>query len=190
MVAKVLGLASGALVASLAVWAFNDWRHVSDEDRLTSVLGDHCLPYVRTGVTPFEGMGRGPGVYDEVDLDETLTTGSVLLIHDARFLAQWGVAQNAGPDGDTTFRVCKVDPTYSSNTVAGFVVRDDGFIDRYSNIISPDGALVADTETMPSGPSVIGWYNQNGTQSDGLRVVMVAGAGLVSSVVVATNLPD
>jgi len=188
VVAKVLGLASGALVASLAVWAFKDWRSVSDDDRLTAILQDHCLPYVRTGAVPFDGMGRSPGVYDDVDLDDRLIEGGARLIHDARFVVEWGISPDAGPLGDTTFRACKANPTYGDNTVAGFVVDGEGFIQRYSDIIAPDGSLLPDQDTVENGPIALGWFNANGDQSDGLRVVMVASDGLVSSVVVGTPI--
>ncbi|MCF2871152.1 hypothetical protein L0664_08745 [Octadecabacter sp. G9-8] len=190
MVTKVLGLASGALVASLGVWAFNDWRHVSDDDRLTAILQDHCLPYVRSGDAPFDGMGRSPGVYDRVDLNDGFKDGGALLIHDARFVAQWGLSADSGPDGDTTFRVCDVKPTYGTDTVAGFVVAPDGFIARYSDVIAPDGALVADRDAVPDSPVILGWFNENGDQSDGLRVVMAVSTGLVSSLLVGLPLAE
>lgn len=190
MVAKVVGLATGALVASMAVWGFNSWRHVSDDDRLTSILADHCLPYVQSGAAPFEGMGRAPGVYDAVDLIESLKDGGAILIHDARFLAQWGVVTDAGVEGDTRFRICEVKPTYADDTIAGFAVTAEGFGSRYSDIIAPDGALAPNFDDITSGPQMIGWYGREGDEDDGLRVVMTASPGLVSSVLVGLNLTD
>lgn len=190
MVAKVVGLATGALVASIAVWGFNSWRHVSDDDRLSEVLAGHCLPYVLSGTVPFEGMGRAPGVYDVVDLIDGLEDGGAVLIHDARFVAQWGVMPDAGVDRDTRFRICEVKPSYADNTVAGFAVTADGFGRRYSDIIAPDGALVPNFDEITSGPQMIGWYSTDGDQDAGLRVVMTASPSLVSSILVGMNLSD
>lgn len=187
---KAAGFATGAGLAGLAVYGFYALTEVTDTDLLGEILSEHCLPYVQTGDTPFEGMGRTPGVYDEVNLKENLLDGGVLLIHGGRFVAQWGVAENLGPQGDTTFRICEVDPTYSDETIAGFVVDADSFVDLFSGIISPDGALRPSSDTMPAGPTVFGWFNANGDQSDGLRVVMTLSAGLVSSVGVVIPLEE
>lgn len=185
--AKVLGLITGAAVAGVVITAIGVWRHVSDDDRLTEVLADHCLPYVRTGATPFDGMGRSPGVYDVVDLREGIEDGGAVLLYDARFVAQWGILRTAG---NPTIRLCDLKPTYAANTVAGFAVKPDGFIERYSSVISPDGDLLPEMETLTDGPRTLGWVDAGGRTDRGLRVVMVASPGLVSSALAVNDLPD
>ncbi|MBT8410925.1 MAG: hypothetical protein KJP02_03890 [Octadecabacter sp.] len=185
--AKVLGLITGAAVAGVVLIAVNAWRHVSDDDRLSEVLADHCLPYVRTGATPFEDVGRAPGVYDAVDLREGIEAGGAVLLYDARFVAQWGILRSAG---NPTIRLCDVKPTYAANTVAGFAVNPDGFIERYSAVIASKGDLAPEMDTLTDGPHTLAWVDAGGRSDRGLRVVLVASPGLVSSALAVNDLPD
>jgi len=188
VVAKILGLASGALIASIGVWVFNEWRHLSDEDRLKAVLKDHCLPYVENGTRPFDDMGRIPGVYDTVDVNENIEDGGIRLVFDNRFLAQWGVAlrDNISPD---LVRICQVSPILATAGDIGFAVPDEGLIETVTAVIAPDGRLVADTETVPDGPRTIGWFEPDTDPTEGLRVILVAGGGVVSIVLTANDMP-
>lgn len=184
---KLAGFVTGAAFAGVAVWAFNDWRHVSDEDRLLTVLNDHCLPYVDTGSTPFGGMGRALGVYDNADLDQTLVQGGARLLFDNRFLAQWGVS----PIGDgrpKDVRICRVAASYAAAGAEGFEVPDAGLIQKITGAIAPNGDLVTDYETVPNGPTTIGWFEPGTDISDGRRVVIVAGGGWVAYVVTANDV--
>ena len=184
---KVLGLITGAAIAGVVLAGVSAWRHVSDDDRLSELLADHCLPYVRTGATPFEGLGRTPGVYDVVDLREGVEAGGVVLLYDARFVAQWGILRSAG---NPTIRLCDVKPTYAANTVAGFAVNPDGFIERYSSVVAPNGDLAPEIDTLRDGPRTLGWVDAGGRPDRGLRVVMVASPGLVSSALAVNDLAD
>lgn len=187
MVAKILGLAVGALVGVGAVAAFTAWRHVSDEEILIASLADHCLPYVETGAVPFSDMGRAIGVYDGVELDDALQDGSARLLFSNRFVAQWGVvpADGASPK---PVRVCRVSPTYAVSDDLGFAVPDEGLIEKITAVVAPDGRLIADRDSVPNGPTTIGWFEPDTPVTDGLRVVIVAGGGLVSILVVANDI--
>lgn len=181
MVMKLFGFASGALAAALAVWGFNTWRHVSDDDRLTLILADHCLPYVQTGAIPFGDIGRTPGVYDEVDLRGGFTDDGAALLYDNRFVAQWGIA----PDGSGgELRACDVQPTYKDDTTAGFLVDADGFVARYTDVIATAEPLIPEVDVLTDGPLTFGWFGADRPQLEGLRVVMVASPGVVSSAIV------
>lgn len=185
--AKVLGLITGAAVAAAVLTAVSAWRHISDEDRLTEVLADHCMPYVRSGAAPFDGLGRPPGVYDVVDLRDGIEDGGAVLLYDGRFVAQWGVLRGVGYP---TVRLCTVNPTHAAHTVAGFAINPDGFVARYSRIIAPDGDLTPETDVLTDGPGTLGWVDTDRRPDRGLRVAMVASLDLVSSVLAAKDIPD
>lgn len=182
---KRLGFLTGAVLAGIGVFLFNQWRHVSDDDRLIAVLADHCLPYVQAGEIPFQDIGRSPGVYDAIDVDERLQNGGARLIYDLRFMAQWGETE----DADGPVRVCRVDPTYGENTVAAFEVDPDGFVERYTDVLSVDEPLIPQADAVTTGPTVFGWYGGDRPQDEGLRVVFGVSPGLVSSVLVGRDLP-
>jgi len=186
--AKVLGFIAGVAVTAVALNIFNAWRHVSDDDRLTAVLADHCLPYVRFDTPPFENMGRTPGVFDNIDRRYGMEVGGVKLLFDARFVVHWGTVQNVGPAGDTTVRICEVDAVDTEDLDTAFQVSPDGFIDRYTNIIAPDGALVPEGDVLANGPSLVDWFNANGDKMDGLRVQMLVRRGIVTLLIVSSGL--
>lgn len=178
---KRLGFLTGAGVAAIGVWAFYALTEVTDDDRLAEILSDHCLPYVTANTTPFTDLGRSPGVYDAVELRDDVTDGGARLLYNNRFVAQWGVF-----DG---LRFCKVDPTYGDDTLAAFEVDASDFIPRYTAFISEFEPLEPDIETLDSGPRTVGWYGVDRPPFEGLRVVMVASPGLVSSVIAVKDLP-
>lgn len=182
---KRLGFLTGAVVGGLVVFAFNQWRHVSDDDRLTAVLRDHCLPYVQTGETPFQDIGRSPGVYDDVSVNETFQKGGARLVFDLRFVAEWGETE----DADGPVRVCSVSPTYGENTVAAFEVNPDGFVERYTDVLSADEPLSPTADQVTGGPTTFGWYGADRPQNRGLRAVFTVSPGLVSGVLLVKDLP-
>lgn len=129
---KRLGFLTGAVLAAVGVFVFHTLRAVDDDDRLMAALAEECLPYVFGGQdVPFENLGRSPGVYDVVDVDDRVTGGGLRLIHDLRFLAQWGVVETAVG----AVRICEVNPTFGENTIAAFEVDPDGFVGRYTDVI-------------------------------------------------------
>lgn len=183
---KLAGFLVGAAVAAIAVWLFYAMTTVTDDDRLTAVLRDHCLPYVRAASTPFEGMGRAPGVYDEVNLRDDVQDGGAAILYDNRFVAQWGVIP---ADADVPgVRLCTVAPSYANDASTQFDVEAEEFIRRYTDVISPDGVLSPDIDTLTEGPRTVGWYQADVPLGEGLRVVMVAAPGSVSTVLVVDNL--
>ncbi len=179
---KVLGFVAGAVIAAAAVFTFNTWRHVSDDDRLETVLRDHCIPYALSGTKPFKNLGRAPGVYDNVELRDGVEQGGAALIYDNRFVATWGIF-----DG---IRFCDVKPTFGSGTVAAFEVEPDGFVDRTTTLLAEFEPLEPELDAVTDGPRTLGWFGIDRAQDEGLRVLMVVSPGLVSSVIAVTNLID
>lgn len=190
MVAKVFGLATGALVASLGVWGFSALRHVSDDDRLTSALAEQCIPYVQTGETPFVGMGRGVGVYDAVELDERVRDGGAAIIFDGRFAATWGELD------DPALRLCQIDGRPNGAGVQMFAVAPDGFFARYSDIFQPLGDLQPDADRLGesdleySAFHTVAWFEADRSEDRGNRVVMSIVDDHVASVIVIRDLAD
>ncbi len=184
---KRLGFLTGALLAAIVVFAFHQWRHVDDDDRLLAVLVDHCLPYVQNGDIPFQTVGRAPGVYDAVEVDAGLKNGGARLIYDLRFIGEWGETEGLyGPA-----RFCSVRPTYGENTVPAFEVDPNGFVSRYSRLMKTfDPLLEPQSETLTNeGPVVFGWYRSDQSEAKGLRVVLTASVGVVSGVTMVKELP-
>jgi len=181
---KLAGFIVGAVVAAVGVTAFNTWRHVSDDDRLTRYLADHCLPFATGGDAPFDDLGRAPGVYDDFQSRDDLRDGGVRLLEGNRFAAQWGYLDNEGPNNDQVLRFCGVKATYAENTVSGFEVEPDGFVGRYSDVITAFGLLQPEEDTLTTGPRTFGWFE---TEAEGLRVIMTASPGLVSGFIVVSR---
>lgn len=183
---KRLGFLTGAVLAAVGVFVFHTLRVVDDDDRLMAALAEECLPYVFGGQdVPFENLGRSPGVYDVVDVDDRVTGGGLRLIHDLRFLAQWGVVETAVG----AVRICEVNPTFGENTIAAFEVDPDGFVGRYTDVIGAFAPLIPEREEVISGPVGLGWFEEGRQPDSGARVVMVVSPGLVSSVLIARDLP-
>ncbi len=176
---KRLGFLTGAVLAGIGVFLFNQWRHVSDDDRLIAVLADHCIPYVQTGETPFQNLGRAPGVYDAAGPDNTLTDGGARLIFDLRFIAHWGVST----DDQASRRVCKVLPTYGDATVPFFSTNTNDLTARLPRHIPMLGSLTAENNQLGGDVVTYGWRAAAGDDTD-LQVVLLAGPAQVSNVVV------
>lgn len=179
---KRWGFLTGATLAAIGVWIFYALTTVTDDDRLTEALRDHCLPYVTDGTAPFTDLGRAPGVYDNLDLRDSTTDGGARLIYDNRFTAQWGIVTGA----ERTSRICEVRPIHGQGASPFFAVDSTGFVARYTDVLG----LVPEDDSLTTGPRTFGWYDTPGTLDRGLRVVMVAAPGQVSSVVVLNDLPD
>ncbi len=184
MVAKILGLATGAVVASIGVWAFNEWRTVSDGDRLASVIAEHCIPYVERGVTPFGGMGRPVGVYDDADLRGGLTEGGTAILFDNRFIAEWGNAV----DAQVSARVCSVKDSYSRSDSIGFVIETDNLTGWFDDLVGAEKGLVATPVSTEASPNMLIWQEPDADVSTGLRIVLLTLGGGVSAVSVVHDL--
>lgn len=190
MVAKVVGLATGVFVGSLAVWAFNEWRDVSDEDRLTSALVDHCLPYVLSGARPFVGQGRAVGVYDNVETHSFPHDGGAAVIFDDRFVANWGETQHP------PLRVCMIDSRATWAPSGALAVREDGVMTQMQTLLAPLGDMVPDefsdtpTESASGDIQVIGWRERGTSEDRGNTVSFVRDGSGISSVLVRRDLSD
>lgn len=177
---KRWGFLTGVLIGAIVVWVFNAVRHVDDDDRLSQVLKDHCLPYVMDGTVPFQSTGRAPGVYDDVDLRDTLFDDGARLIFDQRFTAQWGVLRR----GEADIRMCEVKPTYGENTAPAFAIETDGMLERYSALLG----LETDANAAPIGPVAILWAPPEAPLGQGLRVVMIVAPSAVSRLLVSKDI--
>jgi hypothetical protein len=186
VVAKIAGLASGALVASVAVWAFNDWRHVSDEDLLFSALTDHCMPYIVDGTEPFVGEGRPIGVYDNVEIVAELTTAQSRLMYDDRFVASWGEVEG------TTLRVCRVAGRPIGASAHAFAVDPDGFVERVTQAVSPLGDLSPTSEVWNGGSDVIalGWMAFDGHYEVEPQVTLSVDGPRITKILVSQDRVD
>ncbi len=188
MVAKVYGFLAGAGVAAVAVMGFNAWRYVSDDDRLDSVITDHCLPFVTAGEIPFNGVGRAIGVYDGIATDGRISNGGAAVIFDARFVAEWGEI------AEPPVRICMVYGTTTDTAQQVFDVAPDGFIARVTGMIEPFGDLRPDvpelttTEGSESLVRQIVWREQDGAQYEGLNVTMTTAGGVIADVMVFEGL--
>jgi|GEM_PF-4881235 len=176
---KRLGFFTGAVLAGIGVFLFNQWRHVSDDDRLIAVLADHCLPYVQTGVTPFQDIGRAPGVYDGILSDQTLTDGGTRVLYDLRFVAHWGISTDRG----ISTRVCKVSPTHHESTVPVFVTNTNDITVRLRNHIADLQNLISENIQLGGDVLSLGWRSDDSALSH-QRIGLLAGPGQVSNVVV------
>lgn len=182
---KRLGFLTGAVLAAIGVFLFNQWRDIDDDDRLTEILVDHCLPYVQTGAIPFQTLGRSPGVFDDVLPNEQLQQdGGARLIYDLRFVAHWGVSS----DFENSARVCLVQPTYNDGTVPLFATDTTDLIQRYTNRVSQLGALTTDQVAMGGDLTTFVWQDADTDGTTGLRVALLAGRGAVSNVVVIADI--
>ncbi len=184
---KVLGFVSGAVVAVIGVTAFNAWRHVSDNDLLVSALRDHCIPYVETGAMPFGGIGRAPGVYDNVEIDDRLTNRGTKIVFDARFVATWGEIE------DLSLRVCRVDGRPTGASLQGFAVDPDGLDERLNDAVQELGDLRPDTERLGEVDDIqrtyrtLGWFEAGKAQDRGNRVVLSVTQSQVTNVIVVRD---
>ncbi|MBU2994191.1 hypothetical protein Q4555_07560 [Octadecabacter sp. 1_MG-2023] len=184
---KLAGFLTGAGVAGLGVYAFNVLTTVTGDDLLSMYLSDHCLPYVQTGETPFTDIGRTPGVYDEVEVSDNLNNAGAAILENNRFVAEWGEA--ADPNNPASqLRICTVEVSYTENSVEGFTVDPEGFVDRYTAVIATAEPLVPEVDVLTDGPRTLGWYGVDRDLFEGLRVVMIASPGRVSSFMVVGDV--
>ena len=190
MVAKVYGFLTGAGITAVAIFGFNAWRHVSDDDRLTLVLRDHCLPYVVQQITPFTDIGRTPGVFDNVSLPDGTRDGGSAIIFDGRFVAKWGVSDREGLTGPRTLRVCSVEAMSGSDDIVAFQVDAGGFAARYTDIIASVRPLKADDGSIAGEGGVVIWSEPDLPADDGLRVLMIGQTGAVVAVSVVMDVSD
>lgn len=184
MVAKVYGFLTGAGVTAAAIFGFNAWRNVSDEDRLTLVITDHCLPYVTAGGLPFDGMGRAIGVYDGITTDERIINGGAAVIFDARFVAEWGVIT------EPPVRICMVYGVVKDAVQQVFEVAPDGFDGRVTRMIEPFDELRPDVFELDmldgSENSLLPfvWQKQIGSENKGLNVTITTSGQLIAGVMI------
>lgn len=188
---KVLGFIAGAVLAGTAVFAFNSWRHISDDDRLFAALERDCIPYVMTGVTPFEGLGRGIGVYDNVSVDARLTNGGAAILYDGRFVASWGDIQ------DPPLRICRVDGRPMGASTQSFEVDTDTLIDRVGVAAQALGDLQNEVERLGGGAAqddnmfqTVVWFEADQAEDKGNRVVLSLVQSRVSSMIVVRDRAD
>ncbi|MCW1950938.1 MAG: hypothetical protein KIH44_006200 [Octadecabacter sp.] len=184
---KFAGFLTGAGVAAIAVWGFNSWRDISDMDRVTAIIGDHCLPYVQFGTAPFQDMGRPVGVYDEANLSDSVTGGGNAIIYDNRFVAQWGEST----DVNSAVRVCSVADSYVMANSVGFVVDTPAIADWIEGTVLAEIDLVATSTALGSVPSLLIWEPPaQAERFSGLRIILNATENSVSSVLILDDLPD
>jgi len=184
VVAKVYGLLTGAGIAAVVIFGFNAWRHVSDEDRLMSVLSDHCLPYVKTGATPFEEMGRSAGVYERAFLSDQFSDGGHKILFDGRFVAQW--VNNV--DGDSAVRVCKVDYSLNSAGSVGFDFDTLDLVAWIDETIADDNDLVFLEGEIGPMPTALAWHSSDAARFEGLRIALTAQDTGVSGILVVDDV--
>ena len=184
MVAKVYGFLTGAGVTASAIFGFNAWRNVSDEDRLTSVITDHCLPYVTVGGLPFDGMGRAIGVYDGITTDERITNGGAAVIFNARFVVEWGVI--AKPP----VRICMIYGRMNDAVQQVFEVAPEGFIGRVTRMIEPDDephSDVLELDISDGNESLLlpfAWREHSGIENKGLSVTIARSGQNIAGVMI------
>ncbi|MGJ8610072.1 MAG: hypothetical protein ACSHWY_03190 [Octadecabacter sp.] len=184
---KVLGFVAGAVAAGIGVFAFNTWRHVSDEDRLMAVIADHCLPYAQTGAEPFDGVGRPVGVYDGANLSPRIVDGGSAILYDNRFVAQWGY--NA--DAETPVRMCLIRPNSAEDDGNGFYVATRPFVEKLdADVMVPNGLVILEG-ALDRLPNVLIWDAQDGGGDVGrLTVMMIASETNVGIVGVTSEHAD
>lgn len=185
---KTLGFLTGAVVAVIAIWVFYPLTTTSDDEHLTASLRDHCIPYVQTGATPFEDMGRPVGVYDGVDLDDRVTGGGAAIVFDGRFVATWGEIE------DLSLRICRLDGRSAGANLGAFDVDADTIPARVSEMVQPLGDLQPDTERLgaQSDPEnlyqTLAWFQAGKAQDRGNRVVLSVADQQVTTVIVVRDL--
>lgn len=185
MVRKIAGFLTGAGIAGLGVLAWSALTDVSDEDRLASVIVDHCIPFVQTGAVPFEGVGRPAGVYDQANLSGRITNGANTVLYDNRFVAQWGESI----DVNSAVRVCIVKDSYSDANSIGFAYDIDALQNWVNTVAIAGTDLVATHSTPNSFPTVLVWEAPNTVERfSGLRLVMTATQNGVSQITIVDDL--
>jgi len=183
---KRLGFLTGAIIAAIAVFAFNTWRHVSDDDRLLSVLKDHCGPYIVNGDTPFSGESRPIGVYDNVDIPDGYLRDQSAIVLDDRFLVSWGQVEA------TDQRACRVSGRQDGATMQAFNVDPEGFIGRVTSQLSILGDLQP-TDPDWDGTQIVpalGWRVANDDFANAPQVLMTINGTLIPQVLITQRIPE
>jgi hypothetical protein len=184
VVAKVYGFLTGAGITAAAIFGFNAWRNVSDEDRLTLVITDHCLPYVTAGELPFNGMGRAIGVYDGITSDKRIINGGAAVIFEARFVAEWGVI------AEPPVRICMIYGIKKDAVQQVFEVAPDGFIGRVTRMMEsfdelrPDVLELDMTDGRETLVLPFAWREHSGTENKGLNVTITISGQLIAGVII------
>ncbi|WP_143849646.1 hypothetical protein [Octadecabacter ascidiaceicola] len=187
---KLAGFLVGAGAAAVAVWGFNTWRHVSDEDLLMAALTDQCLPYILTGDAPFQDLGREVGVYDNTDADNRLIGGGAKIVFDARFVASWGEIT------EPPLRICRLDGRPMGAYTQAFEIESDDFFEQITVAVQPLGDLQLDQERTDIDLGAddlfqtLGWFETGMSLAQGNRVVMSVAQSQVSNVIVVRDLAD
>lgn len=179
---KVFGFIVGAVLTAAALTAFNMWRYVSDVDRLEAAIMDHCVPFTQTGATPFVGMGRPVGVFEQDYVAATMNNGGSAIIYENRFVAQWG----EGEDANSSARICIVRAIPSDHDREGFDVGHADLSDWITGFISPD--LVLDLVGSGSVLPFASWHQEGAADYTGLRVFLIGETGAIEQVMVMDDL--
>lgn len=182
--AKRLGFLTGAAVASVAVYAFYALTTVTDEDLLTSVVLDHCTPYVKAGETPFAGMGRTVGVYDNANLDETVSNGGNAILFENRFVGQWGETVLNG----ISVRNCQVTFLGERSSSSGFIVSPSNLFQwAETNLTSTLGLERSQAGFGDFGTGAYLWFTPDASPLVGLQVQLIFQETSVLRVIVVAD---
>lgn len=185
---KIAGALFGSGAAILGLFAYTEFNRVDDETLLVSFLNDHCIPFADTGQVPFQGIGMAAEPDDLAILGGRFVSeiGNIAILSEGRFEAAWGEIES----GDGPVRACQVMARPDGDDLMGFAVAPRGFIEVLTEAISPDGRLIPETDEITEGTNPLGWYEQNGGPTGGLRVVLMAQPGEVLSLLVVNDIED
>lgn len=184
MVVKIAGLATGALVASVAVWAFNDWRHVSDDDRFAALLSG-CLDFVINGENAFSDQGRSLGVYDVPEFSGPTDAQSQRLLYDGRIEV---AVQTLGTFNIPT-RFCSV-AVVSNSANLPLMLQNEGWTDAVSNTIADYRTVELRITELTATGLQYDWREPDMSPDDSLIVTMFGEAQSVSAMLFSAAIKD
>lgn len=175
-------LRAGCLASAFALSAGG--AAAQDDGLLSSLLRDHCLPWVTEGIAP---VGTATV---EIIAPETLVLFSgreqdatlfAARIDGGRFEAIWGRTADAATPAT---RLCSI------NAAPGdaFAIPGDLLVSQVTAALEGTG-LVADKAAPDPLPGTLGWSRPGDAPQSGLRLVLVAWDGFVTAAIMADDRP-
>ena len=140
---------------------------------------------MQTGASPFQDLGRSPGVFDNLELNTTIEDGGARLIFDGRFAAQWGLAQDANSD----VRVCSVQDIYARADSKGFEVQPLTLTAFVDDVLPADLDLSPVPQDPAPPPRLLAWTQKGTSTDDGLRLFLTEQMFGVSDVLMLQDAP-
>lgn len=183
MVMKTVGFITGGAVGALALIGWSALTKTTDVDRFERMLVA-CVSYVTTGALPFIDEGRNVGVYDAPLFEGDFVADTHRIIENDRFEAAW----EAVLDEEQPIRLCRVTARFDGPQQLDFDLENLDIIPLVTELLAPIAQMQPETDQMGGGLATLAWYEVGKERSEGLRTVLTAKPGYVSSFLVVNDL--